>query len=109
LVTLSACDTGSGSLQEQEGVASLVRPFLAAGARSVVANLWAADDQFSLTLMREFYSALAAGADVGESLRRAKVRMLEVFGSDVAPKLWSGLLVYGDSAITIAGDPQTGI
>jgi CHAT domain-containing protein len=109
LVTLSACETGSGSLQEQEGVASLVRPFLAAGARSVVANLWAADDQFSLSLMREFYGALAAGADVGESLRRAKLRMLELFGSDVAPKLWSGLLVYGDTAVRIAVGPQTGM
>ena len=86
-----------------------MRPFLAAGARSVVANLWAADDQFSLSLMREFYGALAAGADVGESLRRAKLRMLELFGPDVAPKLWSGLLVYGDTAVTIASGPQTGI
>jgi CHAT domain-containing protein len=109
LVTLSACETGSGSLQEQEGVASLVRPFLAAGARSVVANLWAADDQFSLSLMREFYSALAAGADVGESLRRAKLRMLELFGPDVAPKLWSGLLVYGDTTTTIASSRRTGL
>ena len=32
LVTLSACDTGSGAVYGQEGVASLVRPFLAAGA-----------------------------------------------------------------------------
>jgi CHAT domain-containing protein len=109
LVTLSACDTGSGSLQEQEGVASLVRPFLAAGARSVVANLWAADDQFSLSLMREFYGALAAGADVGESLRRAKLQMLELFGPEVAAKLLSGLLVYGDSATTIANGSQTGL
>ena len=34
LVTLSACDTGSGTVHGQEGVASLVRPFLAAGART---------------------------------------------------------------------------
>lgn len=102
LVTLSACETSSGSIHEQEGVASLVRPFLAAGARSVVANVWAADDQFSLSLMREFYKELAVGVDVGESLRRAKLRMLELFGPDLAPKLWSGVLVYGDAAITIA-------
>ena len=48
LVTLSACDTGSGSVHGQEGAASLVRPFIAAGARSVVASLWAMDDTFSL-------------------------------------------------------------
>ena len=101
LVTLSACDTGSGEIHEQEGVASLVRPFLAAGARSVVANVWAADDRFSLSLMREFYRQLASGADVGESLRRAKLRMLEQFGPEAVPKLWSGLLVYGDGATAV--------
>jgi hypothetical protein len=73
-VTLSACDTGSGSEHGQDGVSSLVRPFFAAGARSVVANLWAADDSFSLTLMREFYRRLAAGDDVGQALRVAKLR-----------------------------------
>ena len=69
LVTLSACDTSTGADQGQDGVASLVRPFVAAGARAVVANLWAADDTFSAALMREFYRELAGGVDIGESLR----------------------------------------
>jgi CHAT domain-containing protein len=102
LVTLSACDTGTGTLHGQEGVSSLVRPFLAAGARTVVANLWSADDQFSLALMREFYRQLAAGVDVGEALRRSKLKMIEQFGSSAVPKLWSGLLVYGDGANVVA-------
>lgn len=107
LVALSACDTGSGEVQEQEGVASLVRPFLAAGARAVVANAWAADDRFSLSLMREFYRQLAGGADVGEALRRAKLRMLELFGPEAVPRLWSGLLVYGDGAVKVGQTPET--
>ena len=81
----------------QDGVSSLVRPFLAAGARTVVANLWSADDTFSLAIMREFYRQLAAGADKGEALRRAKLTMLRRFGPEAVPKLWSGLLMYGDS------------
>ena len=36
LVTLSACDTSTGATQGQDGVASLVRPFVAAGALRVV-------------------------------------------------------------------------
>jgi CHAT domain-containing protein len=107
LVTLSACDTGSGEIHEQEGVASLVRPFLAAGARSVVANAWAADDRFSLTLMREFYRQLASGADVGESLRQAKLKMLQLFGPEAVPRLWSGLLVYGDGAVKVGPIGET--
>lgn len=101
LVTLSACDTGAGSLHGQDGVASLVRPFLAAGARAVVANLWAADDTFSLALMREFYRQLAAGADVAAAMRGAKLQMLTLFGPQALARLWSGVLVYGDGSGTI--------
>jgi CHAT domain-containing protein len=101
LVTLSACDTSTGADQGQDGVASLVRPFVVAGARAVVANLWAADDTFSAALMREFYRELAGGADIGESLRRAKLRMIKSFGPEALPKLWSGVLVYGDASAKI--------
>jgi CHAT domain-containing protein len=107
IVTLSACDTGSGSVHGQDGPASLVRPFIASGAKSVVANLWAADDTFSLALMREFYRRVAGGADVAEGLRDAKLQMLKSFGPQAAPRLWSGVLVYGDgrSAVVPRTDP----
>ena len=101
LVTLSACDTSTGAAQGQDGVASLVRPFVAAGARAVVANLWAADDTFSAAMMREFYRELASGGDIGESLRRAKLRMIETFGPEAVPRLWSGVLVHGDAAAVV--------
>jgi CHAT domain-containing protein/tetratricopeptide (TPR) repeat protein len=101
LVTLSACDTSTGAAQGQDGVASLVRPFVAAGARAVVANLWAADDTFSAAMMREFYRELSGGGDIGESLRRAKLRMIETFGPEAVPRLWSGVLVHGDAAAVV--------
>jgi hypothetical protein len=99
--TLSACDTGTGVAHGQEGVSSLVRPFLAAGARTVVANLRTADDRFSLALMREFYWRLSAGADIAGALRGAKLRMIELFGPQAVPKLWSGVLAYGDGVGTV--------
>jgi CHAT domain-containing protein/tetratricopeptide (TPR) repeat protein len=111
LVTLSACDTSTGTAQGQDGVASLVRPFVAAGARAVVANLWAADDTFSAAMMREFYQQLATGHDIGEALRQAKLRMISTFGPEAVPRLWSGVLVHGDaSAVVIsnAGTMRTG-
>jgi CHAT domain-containing protein len=102
LVTLSACDTSAGAEQGQDGVASLVRPFVAAGARAVVANLWAVDDTFSAALMREFYRQLAAGKDIGEGLRLAKLKLIEDFGPAATPQLWSGVLAYGDTATVIS-------
>ncbi|MGE3511084.1 MAG: CHAT domain-containing protein, partial [Vicinamibacterales bacterium] len=101
LVTLSACDTGSGSIHGQDGPASLVRPFLASGARAVVANLWAADDTFSLALMRAFYRQLATGADIGTALRDAKRDMITTFGPQAVPRLWSGVVAYGDVRGTV--------
>jgi type I restriction enzyme R subunit len=107
LVTLSACDTGSGIVHGQEGAASLVRPFIAAGARSVVASLWAMDDTFSLALMREFYRRLAAGVDVAEALRDAKLQMLKSFGPQAVSRLWSGVVVYGDGTGAVANAATT--
>ena len=108
LVTLSACDTSTGAAQGQDGVASLVRPFVAAGARAVVANLWAADDTFTAAMMREFYRELAAGGDIGESLRQAKLRMIETFGPEAVPRLWSGVLVHGDAAAVVIPNGNAG-
>jgi CHAT domain-containing protein len=100
LVTLSACDSGTGTVHGHEGVASLVRSFLSAGGRTVVANLWTADDRFSLGLMREFYRHVSAGKDVASALRQAKLTMLDQYGPRAAARLWSGVLVYDDGAGT---------
>jgi len=51
--------------------------------------------------MREFYRHLAGGADIADALRRAKLRMLEMSGSQAVPRLWSVVLAYGDAAVTL--------
>jgi CHAT domain-containing protein len=102
LVTLSACATGADVSGRQHGRTDLVRSFLVAGARAVVANLWEADDVSSLALMREFYRQLAGGEDIGESLRRSKLRLLDQFGPAAVPKFWGGLVVFGDAAVVVA-------
>ena len=79
----------------------MVRPFIAAGARAVVANLWAVDDTFSSSLMREFYRELSTGTDIGEALRRAKRALITKFGPEATPQLWSGVLAFGDTTQTV--------
>lgn len=109
VVTLSACESGTGSVHGQDGAATLIRPFIAAGARSVVANLWDAEDAFSLALMRRFYEQLAAGRDVATALRAAKRQMRQQYGPGATPKLWSSLVVYGDGrASAPAASARTG-
>jgi CHAT domain-containing protein len=89
LVTLSACDTGTGNLLGQEGIASLERAFLLAGAKSVIASLWPADDTFTIALMKRMYQHLADGADKGAALRQAKLDLLKEFGDQALPVYWA--------------------
>jgi CHAT domain-containing protein len=102
LVTLSACDVGSGRLVGEEGIEILVRPFLMAGARPVVANVWESNDDFTRGLMREFYTRLATGVDKGRALRDAKVAMIRKFGTDATPRMWAGFIMVGESRGTLA-------
>src|SRR5215813_4158596 len=80
LVTLSACDTGLGRIEGQEGMANLVRSFLFAGARNVAAALWEVDDVFTMALMKRLYTRLSEGADVAASLQMAKADLRRNFG-----------------------------
>ena len=96
LVTLSACETGVGRLQGEEGIMNLARNFLIAGVKSVVASLWDADDRSTATLMTHFYQHIAAGESVADSLQKAQLEMLTEFGLDAKPYYWSGFTVIGD-------------
>ncbi len=95
LVTLSACDTGKGKLEGEEGEISLVQAFLVAGARSVVAALWNVDDASTATLMVRFYTYLAKGEDKAAALRDAKLDLLRSL-TDNAPAYWAGFTLTGD-------------
>jgi CHAT domain-containing protein len=98
LVTLSACETGVGRLQGEEGIMNLARTFLVAGAKSVVASLWDADDRSTATLMKHFYEEIARRKNVAEALRGAQLTMLREFGSDLQPYYWAGFTVIGDGS-----------
>jgi CHAT domain-containing protein/tetratricopeptide (TPR) repeat protein len=60
LVTLSACDTGSGESRAGEGVLGLRRGFVQAGAQNLVMTLWPVADKETSQLMQEFYTRAAA-------------------------------------------------
>jgi tetratricopeptide (TPR) repeat protein len=95
LVTLSACRAGSGKVLGTAGTVSLVTAFLAAGARSVVANLWDSDDTFTKALMGSFYRHLAQNMPAAEALRQAKLEMRARYGAEAPPYLWAGFTLTG--------------
>jgi CHAT domain-containing protein len=101
LTTLSACDTGVGKLQGQEGVSSLVEAFLVAGSKSVVASLWSADDTFASALMNRFYQRLGKGEDTGSALRGAKIDLLAKYGEQVSPFYWAAFIAVGEASTPV--------
>jgi CHAT domain-containing protein len=101
LTTLSACDTGVGKLQGQEGISNLVEAFLVAGSQSVVASLWSADDTFASALMERFYQRMAQGEDTSSALRNAKLDLLTKYGDQVRPFYWAAFIVVGETSTPI--------
>jgi CHAT domain-containing protein/tetratricopeptide (TPR) repeat protein len=101
LVTLSACDSGVGKLQGQEGISNLVEAFLVAGSRSVVASLWSADDTFASALMERFYERLAQGENTSSALRDAKLDLLVRYGEQVSPFYWAAFVAVGEVSTPI--------
>jgi CHAT domain-containing protein len=95
LVVLSACDTAIGPVEGEEGISTLSKAFLLAGARGVVSTLWSADDNSSLELIRQFYVHYRAGNSAAESLTLAKQDMLKKFGHNTAPYYWAAFSFEG--------------
>jgi CHAT domain-containing protein len=102
LVTLSACDTGNGRLLGEEGIATLERAFLLAGAKAVIASLWTADDTYTTALMKRFYQHLANGIDKGRALRQAKLDLLQEFREQALPIYWAGFILSGEGSTTLS-------
>lgn len=115
LVVLSACDTASGvknealaraSGQEEAGstLEGLVRAFLTANARAVLATYWQVSaEQESEDFIRTFY-ATARGATIGGALQAAQRGLIE--RPDFShPFYWAPYFVVGDSTKTMLSTP----
>jgi CHAT domain-containing protein len=86
LVVLSACETAAGRLAGGEGLLSLDRAFLQAGAAGVVGTLWPVG-RVSAPLMDAFYRELADGQPPAVALHRAKLSLRT--RPDVGPLAWA--------------------
>jgi CHAT domain-containing protein/Tfp pilus assembly protein PilF len=99
LVVLSACQTGLGSglrhdVPPGDDWVGLVRAFLYAGTRSVVATLWQVDDRATASLMERFYAGLASGRSKARSLADAQRAMLSE-PTHANPFYWAAFQLTG--------------
>ena len=97
---LSACGTGLGDVQDGEGVLGLCRAFQQAGARTVIASLWAVDDRATREWMSALYRArFAEGKDTAAAVAAAGLEVLRrrrERGESAHPFFWAGFVAVGD-------------
>lgn len=94
LVVLSACQSGMGRVVSGEGLIGMTRPFLYAGARTIVVSLWKVDDEATSDLMVSFYRNLGSVGDKSEALRRAKLELIDRSRYS-HPYYWAAFILVG--------------
>ena len=92
LLTLSACQTAQETNSGREGIVGVAYIFERAGAKAVMAGLWAVDDKATRNLMIDFYQNLYQGMSKGEALQKAKLKQI-----DRHPYYWSPFVLIGDA------------
>ena len=94
LVVLSCCHSGKGQIKA-EGVVGIARAFLGSGARSVLASLWAVDDEATMAFMKQFYQHLVNEKSASESLHESMKWMRENPDYSEVRK-WAPFVLIGD-------------
>jgi CHAT domain-containing protein len=94
LVVLSACQTGLGEREPGREVSSLAQAFAIAGAPTILASLWAVNDESTAELMEAFYRALLAGQTKAQALQTAQ-RVLLAREKYHHPYHWAAFVLLG--------------
>jgi tetratricopeptide (TPR) repeat protein/CHAT domain-containing protein len=91
LVVLSACETGLGKIEGNEGTFGLKRGFKLAGVEQMIVSLWTIPDKETQELMSLFYSDLTQTKSPTLSFQKAQQAMKEKYPT--SPFLWAGFVL----------------
>jgi hypothetical protein len=118
LVFLAACDTAADIRNEELALASgleetggsldgLVRSFLTAKARAVVATYWEASSDAAIQLSQRFYER-GRTSTIGEALHQGQLSLM-TNPSTSHPFLWAPYFVVGDSSKLMINSASTSL
>ena len=98
LIVMSACQTGLGDIEANEGVYGLQRAFKLAGAETLIMSLWEVDDKATSLLMKTFYEDYLSGRAKDVAFRNAinKVRSYKDDNGDkpfTSPYYWAAFIM----------------
>jgi CHAT domain-containing protein/Tfp pilus assembly protein PilF len=97
LIVLSGCRTGLGKEIKGEGLLSLTRGFMYAGAARVVVSLWDVNDNSTAELMAQFYKGMLGKQRLSPAaaLRQAQIAMWRSARWQ-APYYWAAFALQGE-------------
>ena len=96
LVVLSACNTALGRSIKGEGLVGIVRGFMYAGAKRVVASHWKVDDEATGELMGRFYVEMfKQNRSPAAALRHAQLAMRQ-YERWQSPFYWAAFVLQGE-------------
>ena len=96
VVVLSACQTGIGKEVKGEGLVSLTRGFMYAGAPRVVVSLWSVSEMGTTELMVRFYQQmLKEGLRPAAALRAAQISLMKEKRWS-SPFYWAPFVLQGE-------------
>jgi CHAT domain-containing protein len=91
LVVLSACETGLGDIQGNEGVYGLQRAFKIAGAKYLIMSLWQVPDRETMEFMTTFYKNwLEEKLTIPDAFRKTQREMRDRFFN---PYSWAAFVL----------------
>ncbi len=92
LTVLSACQTGTGTLQD-DGVFGVQRGFKKAGAHTLVMSLWSVSDAATMLMMTSFYQGLFGGLPRHEAFLKAQQSVRAAYPD---PHFWAPFIMLDD-------------
>lgn len=90
LVVLSACETGRGDIDNNEGIMGLQRAFKMAGAQRLIISLWKVPDAQTSELMQRFYRHYLSLGDYHKAFRLAQDEMRKQYRN---PYYWAAFIL----------------
>ena len=109
LVVLSACHTALGKDVRGEGLIGLTRGFMYAGASSVAASLWKADDEAAAELMKRFYTKMLNEGQPPAAALRAAQNSMRLEKEWSSPYYWAAFTIQGEYRRTIQPAPHSSL
>lgn len=97
LVSLAGCRSAGGVVSAGEGVKGLAQAFIYAGANCVLASMLDVPDRLTRDFINDFYTYVARGIRLDESLRLAQLKAKNSKGKISSPGIWSCFVLIGNS------------